>query len=423
MSGSGVASFVASTRPNKPNCSKVQVTCQTDNDCTLLCNSIPQANNFGRAVQFTCSDATKFCEANVVDSTFYNLALSDHAFLSKESVLARLPQQYRDFVVDSEGKKFVLARARYYANVARKIVTWTDDKFYSELNKMKRRIALDERRRVLLALDFEEAFTDELDQSHKTQEFVRVLLRAVNLCLRHSEDERFKSTRELIREKYNVGMSFEQVRAIATGRGAERPATTKTEGSWRAQRLNALLYHRSRLLPRTPSMKTTATTALATDNECNEDMGAGMLLARFENENDPTQTVALCTCHYPNLLTGPACKHRTYEVALDYGSWETAGSNPPFLTKAEDFESARTVCKGLAPNTTPVYSPSSGDEFYRCRPIAERFGELVLGRSETHPPEIFDSDFLLSLERFARENKTLRFNRDYVDLLKTLSLA
>lgn len=62
--------------------------------------------------------------------------------------------------------------------------------------------------------------------------------------------------------------------------------------------------------------------------ECNEDMGTGMLLARFEYENDPIQTVAMCTCHYNNLLMGHAYKHRTYEAKV--------------------FEEARAVCKELA---------------------------------------------------------------------------
>ena len=412
------------TRRNKPNCLKTQVPCSTDVDCQILCNVVPTMGNIGsNVITYECDDNSGLCKSVKVTRQYHDLAIQDfrrirrerksNSHASSKSIFDRLPSNAKNFISHAGGSRFVAQRALFYESVADKLSRLNDKEFEEEIKRIERELLKKERNRVsnaLLKMERDAQSLSKYDECGTSLSHQLVYLKQMVANTRRL----LFSLDQMIRERGGVVItdqkySWEEVRRYASGGTQE--SLLSAYSSEKGETPNDVWIQ-----VRDFNWREKGYRKSMSEWRCNEEMGAGMLLALFENAQDPSKKVALCSCNYPWLLTGPACEHRTYEYAVDYEQWEKDGDSPTFLKKVGDFTSAQPLCQKLQPNSYAKYDDR--DRFFRCPPLAERIGETTTKVSATYPPEIFDAEYC----RLAFDKKTsgVRLNYEYIDLLGVL---
>jgi len=147
---------------------------------------------------------------------------------------------------------------------------------------------------------------------------------------------------------------------------------------------------------------------------CNEEMGAGIMMAAFR-DGDGT-ILPVCVCTHPMYLTGPTCKHRTYNSVVDYELWEESGI-PEFLTDPlNDYTKANNICQRTTLNTTAVFEERDGT--FKCQPLAAHFAQSLQLRGPYEPALILDRDYVDAVNNNSNHQEGIKINIDYLDLLK-----
>nr|BDT61939.1 MAG: wsv306-like protein [Penaeus monodon majanivirus A] len=415
----------------KPNCSAVDIFCTDDRDCHVQCGSsalsvsshtiIPEKDDYSVVTIYLCNKSTKRCEPNTVLKGFYDMAMHDlKGLLKRKSTLSRGLHSYLQMY---DGKYFILARARFYESLSLHLhdnenLEMAIRNIRSE-HQRKRRTYLYEK---IKYLEHEGAVTDK-DEVKKMMDW----LSTPALTSQNPIAENTTITMDVYKQQL-FGHRMPH---------PPRDTTVLTRAEEYDDRRGEYVQNVTAVLPRQHDRHrrgehllkpTTTTTTLERHEElssnlqtkspsrelqfhCNEEMGAGIMMAAFRDGDGIILPVCICT--HPLYLTGPTCKHRTYDSVIDYELWEKSGI-PEFLTDPfNDYTKANDICKRTTLNTTAVFDEREG--VFRCQPLAAHIGQSLQFRGPYEPALILDRDYIDTFN--ANHQQGFKINVDYIDLL------
>nr|BDV49833.1 MAG: wsv306-like protein [Penaeus semisulcatus pemonivirus] len=357
---------------SRKDCSSVDCHCTVDQDCAAACYN--QYSTNGKEVTvFRCNKATLRCQGRTLSSVAYGMAVADLGRLRGKT---DLPTNVQWYISANDGRTFVIARARFYEKMAAGLTSTGD--IATITAAMKKQSATNVRRSLFRRLNKEKDITPE------EKKLVLGWIESVTGSMR--EDESSSSDDNLD--------TLSGYLASVVG-----PGTT--------------LHHH-------PTSQSDLLKKVAIENQqmCNEEMNAGKTIAVYQGIASEQRT-AVCVCTYPEYLTGPACKHRTYHHVIDYEQWEKQGY-PTFLTDPfADYEAADKVCQSLAVASTAVYDENN--KGFLCDTLAGRIGSSLALRGPYEPGLIMDSTILKeSMESSKSALADYTVNSSYIDLLSKL---
>nr|BBD20114.1 wsv306-like protein [Penaeus japonicus]BDT61741.1 MAG: wsv306-like protein [Marsupenaeus japonicus endogenous nimavirus] len=428
----------------KPNCSAVDIFCTDDKDCHLQCGStalsvlshtmtLENQDHSGVTI-YLCNKTTKRCEPNVVLKGFYDMAVNDlHRLLKHKAALSNSLQSYLHLY---DGKYFILARARFYEslslhlrdneNLERAIRdirtehqqhrrTYLNEKIKylekekividkNEIQQMKKWLSFsskddrdDNKMKAKIVVDADPTLKSEntITKDTITMDTYKQQLFGQPMPQLTSSKERVLTRAQEYddrRGEYILGIK-KQFKNRQRGEYISKAAMTMV-----SNQRQELLSNQS------PSA--------SLQFHCNEEMGAGIMMAAFRDSDGIILPVCICT--HPLYLTGPTCKHRTYNNVIDYEQWEEIGVPEFLIDPFNDYKKANIVCKKTTLNTTAVFEEREG--LFKCQPLAAHIAQSLQLRGPYEPALILDRDYI---DAFNADQETkFKINIDYLDLLK-----
>lgn len=304
--------------------------CNSDSDC-----SFDQLSRH-EIIAYRCNRISRRCEGRAVSKPLYDLAVKDLGELRR---LPRAPKILRWYLALDDGKRFAVARARFYEDLSARLAGGAIDVAAVAASMRKRsaartRAALEERLSALTTANREEI------------DLARAWSREVTGAGPEAEPAE--------------SLSFSHYLTSVMGAGAQ------------------VHHHRS---AKTQTLETVGKPS-PLKNLCNENMAAGRAVAIYKGEN-PDDVTAACVCTYPEYLTGPACKHRTYNYVVDYDKWERDGYPTFLVDPGLDYAAAEKVCAELQVAATAVYEHRTRG--FQCMPLPGFIGRSLQFRGPYEP--------------------------------------
>nr|BDT62562.1 MAG: wsv306-like protein [Metapenaeus ensis majanivirus] len=376
----------------KPNCATVNIFCTSDKDCHLQCSSaVHYANSHDTGIDKEqqdsstiiinlCNLLTNQCEPNMIQKGYYDMAINDLKKLSQMEKF--LPKAMWDYIKINDGKRFIVARARFYENLSFHLKEGTlldaaIQRIINEHKKNNKRNYSNKLQQINIVDDDNDNISMDL--------YVKQLF---GRTAKPSSSQDIILTRDLEHDKKRG--EYCTLIATNTAAAAATAATIKS--------------------PSKPNDKIVAfNNQYPLQFHCNEEMNAGIMMAAYQ-DNDGN-ILPICVCTYPYYLTGPTCKHRTYNRVVDYELWEKTGYADFLTDPFNDYKKANRICKSKTINTTAVFDERDGC-FY-CQPLAAHFAQSLQMRGPYEPALILDKDYIDSLN----VNQSFKINIDYLDLL------
>nr|BDT62460.1 MAG: wsv306-like protein [Melicertus latisulcatus pemonivirus] len=355
---------------SRKDCSSVDCHCTVDRDCAAACFN-HHSTSGNEVTVFRCNKATLKCQGQTLSSATYEMAVADLGRLRKKK---DLPSNLQWYISANDGRTFVIARSRFYEKLAARLRSAGD--VVAVTAAMKNRSATNVRRSLLKRLNVEDVTLDE-------RELILGWIESVTGSIGEDDDPPF--------DDKNVTLS--QYLASVIG-----PRTVP--------------HHHP-----AAENETIKKVVVGDRQLCNEEMNAGKTVAVYQGRTSE-HTTAVCVCTYPEYLTGPACKHRTYHHVIDYDQWERQGY-PTFLTDPfADYEAADKVCRNLAVASTAVYDEQARG--FLCDTLAGRIGSSLALRGPYEPGIVLDSTILAELPE-SRSADYYAVNSSYLDILSKLT--
>nr|BDT62060.1 MAG: wsv306-like protein [Penaeus monodon majanivirus B] len=423
----------------KPNCTTVDIFCTDDKDCHVQCGSsalsilshtiTPEKDDHSVVTVYLCNKSTKRCEPNVVLKGFYDMAMNDlNRLLKRKSALSKGLQSYLHMY---DGKYFILARARFYESLSLHLhdnenLEMAIRNLRSE-HQRKRKTYLYEKIRYL---ENKGIITDKDE--------VKKMIGWLSFSQEKNNSTPVLTSQNAITE--NTTITMDVYKQHLFGHHIPQPpedTTVLTRAREYDDRRCEYIQKMMSVMPKQQNRHqrgeyflkpttTTTTTTLELDEEptssirspskdlqfhCNEEMGAGIMMAAFRDDDGIILPVCICT--HPMYLTGPTCKHRTYNSVIDYAIWEETGI-PEFLTDPfNDYTKANDICKRTTANTTAVFDEREGT--FKCQPLAAHIGQSLQLRGPYEPALILDRDYIDTFN--ANHRQRFKINVDYLDLI------
>lgn len=350
---------------SKIDCASVDCHCTVDRDCAAACHNQNSLNSH-EVIAFRCNKTTLRCEGRVVSSIAYDMAVEDLGRLRNK--MDKLPDNLKWYLQANDGRMFVVPRARYYEKKAIQLA-WVNDVKDKTASMRKKSAA---RSRDALMQRLEKLDLNETD---------------------------YQIALEWILEITIDGQDYEE---------------TGTEESYNFSNYLSSILGADTVEHHQPSVKNHPLKLAPYKMDlCNEEMNAGRTIAVYQGMGEEDK-IPMCVCTYPEYLTGPACKHRTYHHVIDYNKWER-DNYPTFLVDPIiDYKSAEKVCRELPVASTSVYD-EIGRGFF-CIPLADWIGRSFTYRAPYEAGIIMDS----SLVTNETVNNEYVVNSSYLDLLERL---
>lgn len=369
----------------RTNCEVFDVHCETDKDCDMGCKTTLYS---GELTRFVCNDQTTRCNRVVYNSYSYEQAAKDLANIlgriNSDGVYASLiPPDFMWFLKHNNGRLFVSKRAAFYDLVSLGLGQLNNVDTLVEI--MERRTAKALRERLFRQLDLVEV--NDSSQYRKAEKWI------LEVTAEDKEEE----------EEGAVDVSFEHFLRNVLG-----DSTISELSGLEADPSPVVLKKVS------PSKMRQALTNEGPEYLCNEGMNAGRAEAVFQDRTTG-ERLAVCSCTYPEYLSGPTCQQRMYRYVIDYDKW--AKTNwPEFLTDpVKHFIKADNVCRGLGRNAVAEYS-TTGRAFV-CVTVADLTKSALTFRGPYEPSLIMERD-INKAENAASES--FGVNWEYVNFLGRL---
>nr|BDV49931.1 MAG: wsv306-like protein [Metapenaeopsis lamellata majanivirus] len=393
---------------NQPNCGSVDIFCLDDKDCFLHCASaahnisshstIFDDDEHSVVSIYTCNKSTKKCEPNNTQKGFYDMALNDfHKLIEKKD---KIPKSLYTFLNIYGGKKFIQARARFYEILSLHLCDG------EKLDKIIQSIKIDhakERKAYLYNKIQQLKNTGTVSDQKEIQQMLNWAFPSSHLSLPNSNYT-------ITMENYLKNIFGKNIVS-----GNKKIIIRDIEHDNKRGEYSALVakMHENHY-PSSNSNNNNNDINIKEPHKfyCNEEMGAGIMMAAFKDENN---ILPICVCLHPEYLTGPTCKHRTYTSVIDYDLWEETGI-PEYLTDPiNDYRKANNICKKTTPNTTAVFDERESGGKFKCQPLAAHFAQSLQLRGPYEPALVLDRDFIDSLNN---NRQGFKVNIDYLDLLR-----
>lgn len=357
---------------SRKDCSTLDCHCTVDQDCAAAC--INQYSTDGKEITvFRCNKATLRCQGRTLSSVAYNMAVADLGRLRGKT---NLPPNVQWYISINDGRTFVIARARFYEKMAAGLSSAGD------------------------------ITTITVAMENHSQTTVRgSLLR------------RLKEEKNITPEERK--QALEWIESV-TGSTREDDSSSDDDMDTLSRYLASIIGPGTAPLHHPTTQNDLLRKVDVRDHQmCNEEMNAGKTVAVYQGLSSE-QRIAVCVCTYPEYLTGPACKHRTYHHVINYDQWEKQGY-PTFLTDPfADYEAAEKVCQSLAVASTAVYDEKTRG--FLCDTLAGRIGSSLALRGPYEPGIVMDSTILReSMDSSKSAFADYTVNSSYLDLLSKLS--
>lgn len=400
----------------KTKCDVFDTSCGSDKDCDMACHTLHSED--GREItKFVCNFDSGRCNRVVYSADSYAKASRDLAnilrLISTDRIYVDLiPENFMWFIKHNNGRHFVDKRAAYYdlmglalgqientealvAIMERRTAESLRDRLYRQLDSAAVDLSTDQFRKVDgwirdVTAEAPDTDTDDFDGTEGAS-----VVTPLDSSLRHflngvtgysSTFPQPASDDVTGRLDSHVEEDAKLARIVAQGLEGEIeeqprvPVTLKRVGKKKLrkeERAAQAATHANLIRMQRP------------DNLCNERLHAGRAEAIYEDQ-ETKERVAVCTCVYPEYLTGPACHQRTYRFVIDYDKWAKTGW-PEFLTDPiHHFEKADDVCRGLGRNATAEYSRV--DRAFVCVTIADVVKNSLTFKGAFEPSLVIERD-------------------------------
>nr|BDT62850.1 MAG: wsv306-like protein [Metapenaeus joyneri majanivirus] len=400
---------------HKPNCATVDILCTNDKDCHLHCNSSTTHTNShdttmdkhedSTVIINLCNNTTKRCEPNLIRKGFYDMAVDDLRKLIQ--IEKMIPKAMRDYIKTNDGKRFIAARARFYENLSfhlkeGAILNAAIQRIRDEHKKHRKNYYLHRLQEINKTTKEDDDNNNNINNNNNNNNNnIDTSLYMKQLFGHTAVLPENKNNTTLVRDLEYDKKRGEYCNLVATN------APTTTSLSKKKTNKNSKLFLNSSSSPPLSSSSSSSSSPL--QFHCNEEMNAGIMMAAYRD--DDGNILPICVCTYPYYLTGPTCKHRTYNRVVDYDLWEKNGYPDFLIDPFNDYTKANNICKSKTINTTAVFDERDGC-FY-CQPLAAHFAQSLQMRGPYEPALILDKDYIDSLNR----NQRFKINIDYLDLL------
>lgn len=379
----------------KTNCEVFDTTCETDKDCDMACSALHSED--GRELtRFVCNNESGRCNRAVYNSDSYAKASKDlgnilHLLNTDKIYAALIPENFLWFIKHNNGRLFVDKRAAYYDLMGMALGQLENTDTLVKI--MERRNAESLRERLHRKLDLVVANLTK-EQYRKANQWIR----DVTAEAQDDDDDEVKPS----------GTSLEHFLRGITGYTRDGPVFIIDEGPSTPVELKRISKTKLRNEQRNSALRSKP------EDLCNEHLHAGRAEAIYEDETTG-ERVAVCSCTYPEYLTGPTCHQRTYRHVVDYDAWAATGWPEFLVDPVWHFEKADDVCRGLARSAVAEYSQE--DRSFSCVTVADLVKNSLTFRGAYEPSLLIERD-VNKAENAPSE--TFGLNWKYVNLLERL---
>lgn len=434
------------------NCSEVDQHCEFDHQCDSACRTLYSENGI-EITRFRCDPIYKRCAPITVTTQSYNMAIEDLAKIhDRIKDVNDVPEAFRWFVNHNGGKMFLLKRAAFYDTLSNSLgdidsrVGTTVEDLIKTMNERTTNNLADRIERHMLSLDvsvlsdedfgkayewFEELFGDRDDNGGDEVSFYSFedFLAFIAPEMRNTDVEgdtirtrRSAAGEEVVLEDPRILNNqvdmYGNPRENPSG-GGPGPATSSTSrggggrgGGLRPVRINRRRRRRNR---RRPKRDVSGNIILEDDegeNLCNEAMNAGRAEAIYEDDLT-LERAAVCTCIYPEYLSGPTCHQEMNAYVVDYEEWRRTGVPKFLVDPVRDFKDAEKICNK---NNDQVAKYLEEKRAFVCTPKPDMFRTALNYAGSYEPSLIIDSvDDLLRYEP-----EGFNYNWAYLDAIGRL---
>lgn len=436
------------------NCSEVDQHCEFDHQCDLACHTLYSENDI-EMTKFRCDPFYKRCAPVTVTTQSYVMAIEDLGRIhDRIKDMNDVPESFRWFVNHNGGKMFLLKRASFYDTLSYSLgdidsrVGTTVENLIKIINDRTIKNLAERIERHLFSIDESVLSEEDFNTAHgwfleifgeyyndNNNDVGQGTFSSFEAFLSFIAPERFNID-NTIRARRSAGKEeiiLEDPRVLNNevdmygnprpiGGAAVTPATRRggRRGVGGGLRPIRRINRRRRRRRRRRQRRDVSGNLISLvdvdgdniDNLCNEEMNAGRAEAIYQDEQT-LELVAVCTCIYPEYLSGPTCHQEINAYVVDYEEWRLTGTPKFLVDPIRDFKDAERVCNK---NNDQVAKYLEEKRAFVCIPKPDMFRTALNYAGSYEPSLIIDSvDDLLRYEP-----EGFNYNWAYLDAIGRL---